>query len=186
MKEESDFLERELMDVIKSAEHGAFIQTMSPGSKEKGGYYLINSILRGLNSPDRLSNGTRYRWSGPKTESTVSIPILINTDLQMTVYIIAGINDKILDNLIVYVNGREMRFNLNPCQAGFLLTSCIPKELAQSSIQNNVQIIFKLPYTKSPMEIGLNGDRRSMGIAISSIILVNLELLTRHCEPVCD
>lgn len=202
-----DLIEKELVQVAKAADHGMFLQTGAPCPLSEGKYFLINSLVKGTREPEnsnaivaekvrfsldkafyafewhgleRTSEGTIYQWTGPRTESSLDIPIATDGDMKMEMHILFAITPEALDGLRLLINNQRVRFTMKKHEmAGWSLTCDIPANIAQSGAKNNIRVTLKTPQTVAPVELDPHHqDRRRLGLAVSDIEMQRAELVT--------
>lgn len=193
MKNEKNFIENELLQVIKAAECAELLTMGVVKPLSTGDYYKINGLIKGTLEPthptpdlnstvtktleeitiafewhglEQTSSGTTFRWTGPRTESSIDIPIAFHTDVVMDIHILSTITQDILDSLILLVNNMPVSYSKD----GLKLTSFISQEIVNAGKENNLRLTFKTQKTIAPMELDPNNaDKRRLGIAVASI-----------------
>ncbi len=195
LQKDPAFLEKELLQVIKAADHGFFIQTSAPKPLKVGEYFARYALIKGTLEPnpidvqneivytleninptlewydlERLPNGDTFRWTGPRAESTLDIPVNTQHALHMEIkipnYMVA------LDDLQILINQHPITNQLTQKESYFLITSVITQNIANAEVPNNLRITFKTPGGIAPIELDpMKSDRRRLGIAVQSIQL---------------
>jgi hypothetical protein len=112
-----------------------------------------------------------YRWSGPAPRSTVTLPVRLDRDLALKVHVLLMIDDNVRTSLKVFAQMQEVQFSLAPTGDGtHMLTFLVPSPPArQNQRQSPLQIAFDVGRTRRPFDLGINGDRRWLGLAVNWI-----------------
>jgi len=132
-------------------------ETVEVGLRGTGSMYLG----RGWSTPE-----PGIAWNNGH-KATLLIPMEPQeADLQLTLWLIPAIYDQVLENqrIRLYAGDQEVgRWELNEA-AGTQLQTTIPVELLQSG---ELKLRFELPDAASQRELGVGGDQRLQGIALS-------------------
>lgn len=207
MRNNPYFLEDELLAVVKAADHGMFIQSQLPSPLEKGEFFEINATLKGSRRAQNASHapletnylldkpyyygfewhgleytacGLPFRWSGPRCESSLDIPIATHQDIAINIHVLQSIVPEILRDLCLFANNQPILFTINNhAHMGHQLTATVPKMIANALAQNILKLTFKIPKTIAPLEIDDNSDKRLIGLAIHAIKCVSLENISQ-------
>lgn len=196
MRLNPNFLEEELLSVAKAADHGLFIPNQLPTQLEKGEFFAINSGMKGskpaqdeTDAPlettyyldknyygfewhalETAANGLTFRWSGPRCESTLTIPIATHQNICLDIHVLQFITSDVMSGLNLFVNNQQITFSIHPDkQLGYRLKANIPQSIASALVKNKIKLTFKVPKTVAPLEFADNDDRRLIGLAVYAV-----------------
>ncbi len=197
LKTDPHFFENELIEVAQSINAAMFQTSGALHPLKKGAYFVNNSLIRGVREPHRLDLEMRnkklftmdadcfafewygiekeidelFRWTGPRTESTLDIPFKISSDIEIKIHVLFSVTEEIVQQLKIFLNYHLMNFKIEKHKRiGWWLILTIPHDIANQGAKNNLRMMFKVPHTVSPLELDpYHRDRRQLGIAVGQI-----------------
>jgi hypothetical protein len=162
------------------------IDRFAPGQK-----VLENEVVRGIELPPvsrlkefrkievgadfrgydwhapEMVDGKNMRWSGPNHHPRVLLPYSCESLVSVSITVLAFASDDVQKTLKIYLNGKEVNFQINAHQNGFVLS------FFTNLNQNSVSILeFRMNSTVSPADNdSRNSDTRKLGICVGGIEL---------------
>jgi glycosyltransferase involved in cell wall biosynthesis len=117
------------------------------------------------------SGGKRYRWSGPNPRPKILIPYT-GRRARISVEVIFKNPGGRIEELLLFVEERPANCKIETDAAGVShLVADIPLQSADYTV-----LTVNAP-TFRPSELGLNEDRRKIGIAVSDIVIEPIEVI---------
>jgi hypothetical protein len=111
-----------------------------------------------------------FRWSGPAIESSVILPVKVDTALEVRALVVSSIAADTLANARISVNGTPLQARLEPAESGALRwIGIIRPDQLPADDREEVRLCFSLRETHRPIDLGLSEDRRWLGVAIGDI-----------------
>jgi glycosyltransferase involved in cell wall biosynthesis len=196
----NDFRQQELLDVLRAACAGAFSRVTMPIAGAAGEYHKRNRIFKGMDDAcavaraqhidgaARFSLDSQYapfewhmtethdrfgsfRWSGPLRKSSVDLPVRLDQDLVLRVHIVGLIIDESVATLKLFANDQPLPFQIEwTAEHTILLNANLSSNLSSTKTEP-VRLSFEVEDTVRPIDLGVNEDSRSLGIAVNWIEL---------------
>lgn len=195
-----DFRQTELLDVLQAVAAGLFVPIEAPSTAgiEEGLFVRRNRRFKGLDSrfpntqlaqierstefdmsgqempfewhPLELQlDGTSFRWSGPSPRATIDLPVALDRDLAVRIQVVHVIAPELLDSIKLSFHEMPLDFTVARIDGRIALEVELLKNITQSV--RAFAITIDTGQVKRPIDLGVNQDRRWLGIAISSIEL---------------
>jgi glycosyltransferase involved in cell wall biosynthesis len=195
-----DFRQGELLGVLQAACAGTFFRVMMPIAGSAGEYHNRNRIFKGMNNAsdmaraEHLDRATRFfldnqfapfewhstevhdrfgsfRWSGPLSKSSVDLPVRLDQDFAFRVHIVGVIRNETLDALRLFANDQLLPFQFERTAEETIMLSGHLSSSFSSMKTEPIRLSFEVKQTARPIDLGLNQDSRSLGIAVNWIEL---------------
>lgn len=198
MRSDPDFVELELVDVVRAFLAGTVVpigvppESTAPGTSveelraHKGvtGFSedeLVHELAYRMDGPHRgvlewydveedPEHGP-FRWTGPATSSSVRLPLAADRDLQLRFRVVNTLAPELLPTLRVTVNGTDidLQFEADEDPArGWYLATVPSTVLARGA--RGALLVFHVGRTVTPRETDpQNPDERQLGVAISEV-----------------
>lgn len=110
-----------------------------------------------------------FRWSGPSTISTVSLPVALHGPCAVAVHILNALERETLSTMSVSANGRPVETSLERTESG---TWLLRFRIDPLPGEREHEIEFRVRKTTRPFDISPSMDRRWLGVAVNWIELV--------------
>jgi hypothetical protein len=114
---------------------------------------------------EKTDTGLFYSWTGPSPVNTFELPILRQKDKFGQFRFISIVDEALLKDLIVKVDGESVQIKRGFNQGQHIIEFKIPS----SKEEKVTSLSLVLPQTISPLENGKGQDARRLGIALSSV-----------------
>jgi glycosyltransferase involved in cell wall biosynthesis len=191
-----DFRQSELVDVIRSyiAGKAVTIDIGGPGGPgDPGAFHRRNALYKGVatREPRRLEAAERFtldgqivnfdfydierdeafgsfRWTGPATESHVEFPVTHPSGMSLRMHIFCHVQNDPAHDIWIACDGVRAEDAVEATGDGhWLLTATIPPRNPHQPLRFAIHVAR----TARPVDLGVNEDRRWLGVAISWIEL---------------
>jgi Glycosyl transferase family 2 len=113
-------------------------------------------------SPETCESGP-FRWSGPSRFSTLEFPICSRDPMSVRVYVLMHFQSDLATDVAVFVNGAPVEHAVEVRSDGRSILSFV------ASSGMNTSISLRVKKTVRPVDLGLNQDRRWLGLAVGSV-----------------
>ena len=110
-----------------------------------------------------------FRWSGPSTESTLTLPVSAAQPLALEIHILHALSAETLTGLRLELNGVPAGGTIDPTPEGTWLLRTRYSAPATVPERDGVRVTLRLPRTQSFFQLGRNSDTRPVGIAVNWI-----------------
>lgn len=110
-----------------------------------------------------------FRWTGPEVRSSVDLPVLVDTDLLIRVHVIHTIGPSTLEQLELFVNSRPVDCRLEKTTSETIVVHGLAQMGPESAPENGLRISLAVDKVQRPIDLGVNEDRRWLGIAVNWI-----------------
>jgi hypothetical protein len=112
-----------------------------------------------------------YRWSGPSTRSLVTLPVRLHQQFWLTILVVGEIQAGLLDRSTLNVNGVPwITSTVRGVGVQYLRLTISPEQFSPAD-RSEIRLTFQVPLTRRPIDLGINADRRWLGLAIGRIIV---------------
>jgi hypothetical protein len=109
--------------------------------------------------------GVPCRWTGPEPKTTFRLPIYRKEALKLIVGVVGVVKPSYLRELVFTIDGRKSKHRIK-YESG---TNYLVVDLPPSTADRVTNLALEVPKALSPLELGVSGDIRKLGVAISSI-----------------
>jgi glycosyltransferase involved in cell wall biosynthesis len=110
-----------------------------------------------------------FRWTGLLTRSSVSLPVLFDKELTFRMHIIGAIDPAVLTSLRIFVQDREVSFDSETTPGNTQLLTWASSPDPASDPNEPLRIKLQTSRTRRPRDLGINEDRRWLGVAVNWI-----------------
>ena len=196
-----DFRQAELLGVLQSIASGVggIVGGTWPGGVAEGEIVRRNRRFKGLEArfeADRLvsidapirfdlagqdmpfewydlektASGTTFRWSGPSRRPTIDLPVRFDRDLVVRIGIHHIFGPDRLEDVRLFIQDAELPCRIETGEEGVMLVG----ELRRASLPqapDGLGITIDTGRVRRPLDTGLNGDPRWLGVAVSWVEL---------------
>lgn len=111
-----------------------------------------------------------YRWTGPKTTSTLDLILQQGISYNVELQVLMGITEDVLSSLKLAVNQHPIPLDFERSEQGLIFRGVIPASYLGTEFRVT-RFILHVVKTQKPVELGMNRDSRELGVAISAIRL---------------
>jgi glycosyltransferase involved in cell wall biosynthesis len=198
IKTGNDFRPAELVDVIRSyiAGKAVTIEIGAPPA-EQGASYRLNALYKGVatREPRRLEATERFtlddqivnfdfydverdeafgsfRWTGPAIESHVELPVTHPSGMSLRMHVFGHVQDDPARDIWIACDGVRAEGAVEATADGhWLLTAAIPPRNPRQPLRFAIHVAR----TARPIDLGVNEDRRWLGVAINWIEMSPLD-----------
>ena len=117
-------------------------------------------------------DGSTFRWTGPGEVSTIDLPLKQSNDLRVTLCVINVLDERIIDEMAVFVNGHPIEMTGIPSDVpGRVFQGEVPQEVVESNAAFT-RLSITVPFTVRPCDCESHSDdTRSVGLAVNWIDL---------------
>jgi hypothetical protein len=112
-----------------------------------------------------------FRWTGPSQCATIYLPILFDRDFTLRIHILSVLLDEAINTLKLSIHGQEITHDLNRVAEGRFLVVAQLRRAAIAKAKRNFGITLQIANTTRPLDLGLNQDSRSLGLAVNWVEL---------------
>jgi hypothetical protein len=106
-----------------------------------------------------------FRWSGPSPVSSIVIPVQRDRALRFAIHAIAAIDPAALETLQIEIDDARVAHEVEMSENGTWLLRGTIDPLDEAD--DGTLITLRTDRTRQPFNIGLNQDRRWLGIAVA-------------------
>lgn len=109
-----------------------------------------------------------YRWTGPKTTSTLDLILQQRISYTVELQVVMGITEDVLNSLKLEVNQHLIQLEYERGDHGLIFRGVIPASYLSTEFRVT-RLMLHVVKTQKPVELGMNSDSRELGVAISAI-----------------
>jgi hypothetical protein len=191
IRRDGDFRQEELIAVIEAVAAEQYLRIEAPPPNDPGFYaqsfarfkgtskapltwteirdtmrFRLDDQLPGLewHAVEVTETWGTARWSGPAPVSSLEFPVWSDTDVRIRVHVVARLLEDLSKDVTLLVNNNAVAFELEPTPEGTVNICAIVPPCGRD---RPLCITLQLARVKRPIDIGVSGDRRSLGIAVS-------------------
>lgn len=149
------------------------IRRLSAGAVRIGADQFVAPFeWQGLETDPRFGP---FRWNGPLHEAMVDLPVELDCRGVVTIHVVHVVHPDALDRLSLTLNGRPVTFTISGTDAGTLsLRFAVETEWRRDG-DRSLRIGLRQSQLWQPAELGLNEDRRRIGVAVNWIEIAPVE-----------
>ena len=142
--------------------------------------------LRSLDAPERFGledqpqlfewhaleqdGGASFRWTATSQTATIELPVRPDRRLSLQLGVVAALRDEFVDGLSLAVAGAPIETRIEKSDGGWLVSGRFDPAEAQSDVPY-LQIELRGLRCARPVDLGINEDKRFLGVAVSWIAL---------------
>lgn len=116
------------------------------------------------------AGGTRYRWIGPCHQASRTLPVGLDRPVNITIRVVLEIQDGLLNTSSLSVNQHPVDSAwVQPCDHGFEWHAHVDPTHWSDADRAELMVTITVPSTHRPLDLGINDDRRWLGLAIGWI-----------------
>jgi hypothetical protein len=115
-------------------------------------------------SPEQDAVHGFFRWSGPSSHTTISLPVRLDWPAQVAVHIIHVVDESLLRTMRLTLKGVSLEYTLERMPDGTWLVTC-----TAPADPERLQLTIGLARTVRPFDSLGSEDRRWLGIAVNWI-----------------
>jgi hypothetical protein len=192
-----DFRQEELIGVVRAVAADRFLPTEMPKPAPAGSYHrryrrtkgadewYAEEELRSLADVRRLGLGSEwtfewhdqeihpslgpFRWSGPLPKASIAFPFFFDQELFFRMHVITAIDQAALTSLKIFVQDREVSFRSETTPSGTHMFAWSSAPPADADPKEPLTVTIDTALTRRPRDLGINGDRRWLGLAVNWI-----------------
>lgn len=112
-----------------------------------------------------------FRWTGPLTTSTIELPVMVDRDLEVRVHVLHAVDDEVLRSVRVAANGRSIAVDVHVTESGTSMLSGRISLDEDRSPSGDLRLALEVARTRRPLDLGVNDDRRWLGLAVNWVEL---------------
>jgi hypothetical protein len=125
--------------------------------------------------PPEQSGTLRWRWTGPSPRASIPLPVVVDRQLRLEIHVLFVLDVRDLQSTTLEIGGRELSSYLVEQGDGtWVLGAHIKPEDFDDPTDADIAIVFPRP--RRPIDLGINEDRRWLGLSVGEISLVPLPL----------
>ena len=191
-----DFRQSALIEVVGSFLADRYVRIETPPANAPGFYSRINARLKGTSREPlelvRISTGKRFslddqltglewhelerddkgnsfRWSGPARTSTLEFPVRLDRELSLRLHITAHLQRDVACDLTLFANCQPLVFKVERLEDGSWTVGATlrPESAGAMGYEGPLRLALHTARTQRPYDLGINNDRRWLGIAVS-------------------
>jgi hypothetical protein len=111
-----------------------------------------------------------FCWSGPSRRSSVNLQIPIDQKLKIKIQVMYIINNNILDSMKILINDIDFYYRIINNPKGYLLVLVdLNPDMIPENDRDEIRLKFEVESTHRPLDLGINEDRRWLGLAVGWI-----------------
>jgi hypothetical protein len=192
-----DFRQEELFEVVRAAATDRFSACEMPEPAPVGSYHRQNRRIKGADrwhtdeemlslaktrrfslasawafewyGKERHRRFGSFRWSGPSPRASIPFPVHFDQALSFRMHVISAVDQTLLTSLKIFVQDREVSFTseTTPRKTYLLTWSSAPP--ADADPKDPLTVTIDTGLTRRPRDLGINEDRRWLGLAVNWI-----------------
>ncbi|MBT9550052.1 MAG: glycosyltransferase family 2 protein [Hydrogenophaga sp.] len=113
------------------------------------------------------AGGTRFRWIGPCHQASRALPVGLDRPVNITIRVVNEIQDGLLNASSLSVNHHPVGSAwIQPCDHGFEWHAHVDPTHWSEADRAELLVTITVPSTHRPLDLGINDDRRWLGLAI--------------------
>ena len=114
------------------------------------------------------ADGTLFRWTGPCHRASRTLPVGLDRPLNLRIRVLIEIQEGLLNGSSLSVNHRPVDSAwIQPCDQGFEWHAHLDPTHWPEADRTELQVGITVPSTHRPLDLGVNDDRRWLGLAIA-------------------
>jgi hypothetical protein len=197
------FVAEELTKVVASVVAGKWSSIGFPPDRDPGELfhrYRVNKGVEPRYQPDQLSTLTElkrfrldreetgnewhslehsprfgsFRWTAASERSTIELPIRLDQSFSVRIHLLAASERKSLERVVILAQGAPIETTLWRTKGGTWIVSGVIESGGCASPVPYVQVALSGVKAVRPIDLGVNSDRRHLGLAVSWIELAPL------------
>jgi hypothetical protein len=110
-----------------------------------------------------------FRWSGPLPRASVSLPVYFDRDLFFRVHVIDAVDPAVMTLLKIFVQGQQVSFRSEATRGGTYMLTWSSGPPPDADPKEPLHVTIDTGVTRRPRDVGLNEDRRWLGLAVNWI-----------------
>jgi glycosyltransferase involved in cell wall biosynthesis len=128
--------------------------------------FFLDEAFSGFewHSPEEDAVHGFYRWSGPSSQTTISLPVRLDRPAQVGIHIIHVVDDTLLQSMRLTLKGVSLEYTLENMPDRTWLVTCIAP-----TDPERLQLTINLAHTVRPFDARGSEDRRWLGVAVNWI-----------------
>lgn len=146
------------------------------------GHHWMGYQWHGL---EEAGKPTAFRWSGPSTTATIELPYRIDRPCEIAVHVVNIIEARLWETVSIAVNGISLPHRRTVSEAGRSLLSVAYDPAGAGTIEEPAIVTLTIGHTRRPIDLGINDDRRWLGLAVNWVEIAPLpkEAKVSECVP---
>ncbi|MEM9220586.1 MAG: sulfotransferase family 2 domain-containing protein [Cyanobacteria bacterium P01_F01_bin.150] len=169
---ESEVSTEELRSLLEKHYESCFAQQQEENRVTKRLTFTFDQAVpgNGWHRLEGLERNEPFRWTGPRTESSLDFPLDLSDDLAMEFRILNSTTPDILKSLKVFANDQPLKLvPLHRDASGAMFRSTIPKEVAEVH-KPFTRLSFAIDKTIPFNKVALGSDdKRPVGLAMNLV-----------------
>jgi hypothetical protein len=139
--------------------------------------FFLDDQLGGFewHSPETTERWTSSRWSGPSRVSNLEFSVERNTALSISIHILGHFQRDLATDVQVLANGVKLDATFEPtADRTTLISVTVPAAELEGDLDHQadpLRLTFHVARTQRPIDVGINDDRRWLGIAVNWVEL---------------
>ena len=160
-------------------QQGWFVRKMRPLNRARPSRVRVDKPVRfGMADQDisdewhDLEDHPRYgsfRWTGHR--ATIHLPIVFDRDFTARIHILLALSEEAINTLKLLIHGREIGYALHRLTEGRFLVVAQLDHASMAKAKKDFGITLQIANTWRPLDLGLNQDLRSLGLAVNWVEL---------------
>jgi hypothetical protein len=152
---------------------GTLKETVRLRSVEERIRFYLDDQLGGFewHGPEPSEHWISARWSGPSLAATVEFPVSWEAGLSVLVHVVGHFQRNIADDVQLFANAERLEAKFESTPEGTILISAIvpPRCSGAEKVGESepLRLTFRVARTQRPLDLGINQDRRWLGIAVN-------------------
>ncbi len=127
-------------------------------------YFLGAEPAPSWHPPEQHPGFGAFRWSGPGRRASIALPIVFDRAVDLTVGVFAAISPETLEAAEVWGNGQRLTHEVERRSNGMVVIRAGAEPRDGNGVERlDLTIVAE---TRRPVDLGLNDDRRLLGIAV--------------------
>ncbi len=120
---------------------------------------------------EERAEGTKLRWSGPAHVSVIELDIALDAPCEIRIEVSGVIEPSLLETLRLAIDGRAVEYRQEKVKGRiWLVIDYVPAAPPDATTPSC--ITFTLKNTRRPIDLGINQDRRFLGVAVADVVVV--------------
>ena len=119
---------------------------------------------------ERDADGSQFRWIGPSLQASRTLPVCLDRPVNITVRVVFEIQEGLLNASLLSVNHHPVESAwIQPCDHGWEWHGRVDPTDWTDADRAEMCVNISVPSTHRPLDLGINNDRRWLGLAIGWI-----------------
>jgi glycosyltransferase involved in cell wall biosynthesis len=199
-EEKETFRHNELVSVLQAVIEDRFLPTETPPDKagpasentlfwqtfkgsrrrnapllsltESGVRFFVEEPYVGFEwHPAETSGGLRWRWTGPSSRSSFYLPVGIDRPCELRISVLHTLREAELADATLWAGDRQLAAQWHAQGDGTWIWSATLDPATREGEPIDL-ITIQVPRPRRPIDLGINEDRRWLGLSIGSIELI--------------